>query len=143
MKSLLLGNLVVTWMLVGLIWTIQVVHYPLFARVGAAEWARFHAEHSTRITLLVGPLMVAELGLAVALGLGAPPERRVWAWVAAGLVGVAWLSTAFLSVPLHNRLGAGQDLGLIAELVQTNWPRTLAWTLRGLLLLGWVSRADA
>jgi hypothetical protein len=140
MKSLLLANLSVTLILVGLIWTIQVVHYPLFARVGAEGWAQFHAEHSARITLLVGPLMLAEVGLALWLGVAAPAEQRLLAWITAGLVGVAWLSTAFLSVPLHNRLGAAQDLSLIEALVRTNWPRTLAWTLRGVLLFGWVAR---
>ncbi len=141
MKNLLVANLSATLVLVGLIWTIQIVHYPLFLRVGAQEWAQFHAEHSARITVLVAPLMLAEVALAVWLGMVAPPERRLLAWVSVGLVGAAWLSTAFLSVPLHNRLGAGPDPTLLAALVQTNWPRTLAWTLRGALLMGWVAKS--
>lgn len=89
MKTLLVANLSATLVLVGLIWTIQIVHYPLFLRVGAQEWAQFHAEHSARITLLVGPLMLAEVALALWLGMVTPPERRILAWVCARLVGLA------------------------------------------------------
>jgi hypothetical protein len=140
MTPLLLANTAVCFVLVGLIWTIQWVHYPLFARVGAEGWSVYHAEHSARITTLVGPLMVAELLLAAALFLAAPPERRGVAALAAGLVGVAWGSTMLLSVPIHGRLGDGLDLGQVASLVNTNWVRTAAWTARGALLLGWTLR---
>jgi hypothetical protein len=141
MKSLLLANVACCLVLVGLIWTIQVVHYPLFARVGAQEWAQYHAEHSGRITLLVGPLMLAEVGLALALFAAAPAERRWLAFVAGALVAVVWGATAMLSVPLHGRLSGAPDLGLVAALVKTNWVRTVAWTARAGLLVGWLARA--
>ena len=35
MSALLAAHAAATWALVGLIWTVQVVHYPLFALVGA------------------------------------------------------------------------------------------------------------
>jgi hypothetical protein len=140
MKSLLLANAACCLVLVGLIWTIQVVHYPLFARVGAQEWSQYHAEHSARITLLVGPLMLAEVGLSLALVAAAPEERRWLAVVSGALVGVVWGATALLSVPLHGRLAGAPDLGLVAALVQTNWVRTVAWTGRAGLLIGWLAR---
>jgi hypothetical protein len=59
-------------------------------------------------------------------------------------VAVAWLSTAFVQVPLHAALpsAAGDErAALIARLVASNWLRTAAWTLRGVLLVwGTVSR---
>ena len=76
MKPALLANLAVTFTLVGLIWTIQVVHYPLFARVGVDAFARFHAEHNARITVLVGPLMCAEVACAAWLVAVTPPGAR-------------------------------------------------------------------
>ena len=48
-----LANAAVACALTGLIWTIQVVHYPLFARVGEAEWRAYEREHQRRITLVV------------------------------------------------------------------------------------------
>ena len=138
-RAMLLANLAVTLCLVGLIWTIQVVHYPLFAQVGAAEFARYHALHSARITVLVGPLMIAEVLLAFGLLLDPPPGAPSWLGGAcAALVAAAWASTMFLSVPLHGALGAASDAErpvLIGRLVLTNWPRTLAWTARAALLL--------
>jgi uncharacterized protein (DUF2237 family) len=136
--NVLLANLAVTLCLVGLIWTIQIVHYPLFAHVGIAEFSRYHALHSSLITLLVGPLMLAEVGLTLGW-ITEPGDVPRWLpWACAALVAVAWLSTALLSVPIHGALGAAspeERPALIARLVLTNWPRTLAWTARAALLL--------
>ncbi len=134
MKAVLLANLVVTCVLVGLIWTIQVVHYPLFARVGADAFPRFHAEHTARITMLVAPLMLAEVVAALLLVTAAGPGQRVAALVAGACVAVAWLNTGLQAVPLHGRLGAGLDVGLVDALVRVNAVRTLAWTLRAVVL---------
>lgn len=139
MKLVLLGNFAAACALAGLIWTVQVVVYPQFARVGAAEWAAYHAAHSARITWVVGPLMVAEAGLALLLFAAAPAERRALALVALALVGLAWAWTALVSVPLHGRLGHF-DPDAVAALVRTNWVRTAAWTARAGLLGWWLVR---
>ena len=34
-----------TFGMTGLIWLVQLVQYPAFARVGAAEFAAFHRHH--------------------------------------------------------------------------------------------------
>lgn len=141
MKILLLGNLAVCAALVGLIWTVQVVVYPQFARVGAADWADYHAAHSALITLVVGPLMLVEAALAALLVIAAPAERRIEALVSIGLVGFAWAWTALVSVPLHGKLDAGWNASLIEALVSTNWARTIAWSARLALLGGWVARS--
>ena len=60
-----------TWALVGLIWIVQLVHYPLMATVGTPQFPSYHAAHAQRITWVVAPLMLAELataGLLVWLG---------------------------------------------------------------------------
>lgn len=132
------AQVAVTWSLVGLIWTIQVVHYPLMARVGEAGYSEYQREHMRRITWLVGPLMLAEVGLAVALWLRAttPNETRL-SWIGAVLLLVIWGATAIFSVPAHGRLESGFDERAHSRLVATNWVRTAAWTLRGLVALAW------
>ena len=40
-SAVLVANVALAWFLAGLIWTIQVVHYPLFARVGREGFADF------------------------------------------------------------------------------------------------------
>lgn len=142
MGALLLAHAAVTWCLTGLIWTIQLVHYPLFDAVGPAAFAAYHHGHTARITPLVVPLMLSELALA---GLFAwqPPATasRAEALVGAALVAVVWGTTFFASVPAHDRLASGFDAGAYASLVGTNWIRTAAWTARALLASAWVWRA--
>jgi hypothetical protein len=141
-KLLLLTNVATALILTGLIWTIQLVHYPLFAQVGSANFATYEAEHSARITLLVMPLMLAELAAAGLLALAPPPGVRAWeAWLGLALVLLAWGVTMFASVPQHAALSSGFDALAHRLLVQTNWLRTLAWSGRGLLVVVWLWRA--
>ncbi|MEM1179111.1 MAG: hypothetical protein AAGM22_12255 [Acidobacteriota bacterium] len=143
MKPLLLAQAASTLPLVGLIWTIQLVQYPLFARVGEAAFTGYHAGHSARITWVVLPLMLAELVSAgLLLTRIESPVTGATAWLGAALVGVIWLSTAFLQVPRHGELASGFDAASHQFLVASNWLRTVAWTARGGLVLWWLSRLD-
>ena len=136
MKLVFLANVLSTLAMVGVIWIVQVVHYPLFAGVGGAGWAAYEAGHQSRITLVVGPLMLIELVTAVWLVLERPAALPAGAVVlGAALVGLIWASTAFVQVPLHNALGGTFDADAHARLVATNWVRTVAWTARGGLVL--------
>ena len=64
-----------TLALVGLIWTVQLVHYPLMAEVRTG-FARYHELHRERITWIVAPLMGAEaLGFVREADVKATVER--------------------------------------------------------------------
>jgi hypothetical protein len=143
-SAVLLAHAAATLALFGLIWTIQLVHYPMFAGVRRDEFPRWHETHATRISFLVGPLMgveaVTAVLLCVAPPLGVPPGL---VWLGAGLVLVHVASTAFLQVPLHRRLAAGFDAAAARSLVVTNWIRTAAWTLRAGLVLYLVERSTS
>lgn len=123
-----------TLAMVGLIWFVQVVHYPLFARVGTDTYAAYQTSHMSRTSLVVGPLMLAELAAAVLILLSASSSRPL---AIAGLIllAIAWLSTFFIQVPRHAILERGYDARAAASLVSTNWIRTIAWTARGILAL--------
>ncbi|MBC6699833.1 hypothetical protein [Hymenobacter sp. BT190] len=136
-KFLLLLNFAVAAYLTGLIWTVQMVHYPGFVYVAPEKFAAFHQHHTRSMSWVVLAPMVLELGLAGWLvwqgrGLG------VATWVSLGLVVLIWAATFFISVPFHNRLAAdGYNYIAIDGLVRTNWIRTLTWTARS-GLLGWL-----
>ena len=130
--SLELAHAALTWMLVGLIWTVQLVHYPLFAHVEPARFTAFHAAHSARIALLVGGLMPLELAVAIALVVRTPSP---WTWAGLVLVVLVWGATALLSVPKHAELARGFDSRAHRSLVAGNWVRTACWSLRGLIAL--------
>ena len=137
MQTILLTNFAATWFLVGLIWIIQIVHYPLFANVGQQQFELFSNKHQMLITFIVGPVMVAEILTAIILAWYAPyPELTTWFRIGLMLVILIWLSTAFIQVPQHSRLtNSGYDLATIKALVNWNWIRTIAWTARGAILL--------
>lgn len=116
----------------GLIWVIQVVHYPLFARVGAEGYRDYQLAHQSLISLIVGPAMLVEALATAAILL---TRRDAPAVAAAALLAIIWASTAFLQVPMHNALANGFDAQAHARLVDTNWIRTVAWTARGVLAL--------
>jgi len=126
----------------AVIWFVQLIQYPGFARVDAASFTDFHAFHSTRISFIVAPLMVVEAMSAVVLVWR--PEPFIPSWEAAvglGLVGVIWASTALLQVPMHRRLGDGFDAPAWRFLCKSNWVRTVGWSLRALLVSVWLHRA--
>ncbi|GAB4211698.1 MAG: hypothetical protein OHK0013_33710 [Sandaracinaceae bacterium] len=139
---MLLANAFSTWAMVGAIWIVQIVHYPLFARVGEAGWTSYERAHQSLITLVVGPLMLVEALTSLGLALSPPTlVRPLEAWAGLALVAVAWLVTATVSVPLHGQLSAGFDGDAHRALVATNWIRTLAWSAHGALCALWLARA--
>ncbi len=134
----LLFNFASAWMMVGLIWLIQLVHYPLFAFVGRDAFVSYAAQHVRRITFLVAPIMLIELVTSIALFVFRPPAVQMWMVVIGMiLVAVAWISTWTMQIPAHEKLALGFDSPSYLRLVRTNWIRTIAWTFHG-ILTGWM-----
>lgn len=124
----------ITWALVGFIWHVQLVQYPLFLQVGQQSFPRYHAEHCMRISFVVVPLILLEAATGLWLLWQGPQIWYLWAGFI--LFAIVWGSTFLVQVPLHDRLAAhGWNDRTIRRLVLTNWIRTSAWTARGLLLL--------
>ncbi len=120
--------------MVGLIWFVQIVHYPLFDRVGGTGFAVYEKTHQRLTTWVVGPLMLLELATAAGLLVSALRSQSAslpWAAAGALLLAGIWATTFLLSVPQHQKLAQGFDARAHARLVTTNWLRTLGWTARG------------
>jgi hypothetical protein len=128
-------HLAATWFMCGVIWFVQVVHYPLFGSVTAEAFAAYERRNTRLTTLVVGPVMVVEALSALALTVG--PLARGGAAPVVGLALLAgiWLSTFLLQVPAHAVLERGFDARAHRRLVRTNWIRTAAWTARGVVAL--------
>jgi hypothetical protein len=132
MTPLFITHLAITWMLVGLIWIIQILAYPLFLRVSEAEFVRYHLAHCWRIGFVIAPLLFIEA--ATAGWLLFEGHREVPFLISVGLIPVVWISTAVFQAPLHTQLMRGFRVETIRRLLLTNWLRTLAWTARGVLV---------
>ena len=136
--ALLTIHLAATAGMMGVIWFVQVVQYPLFAMVDTAGFAEFEAAHQRRTSLVVGPLMAIEgvCALAIAgfmrdvVGLALP-------LVGLALLGAIHASTLWLQVPAHMRLAEGFDQATHRRLVAPNWIRTVGWTAR-VVVAGWM-----
>lgn len=125
-----LANLVVVAALSGLIWTIQVVHYPLFALVGPEQWLRDEAEHQRLITWVVLALMSLAVALSVALVIS---HNGTLAWSNAVIAVIAvgqFMATGLFYAPLHDELTRGFSIDRIEALVRLNWLRTGGWTVQ-------------
>lgn len=139
---ILVANLVATLFMTGVIWFVQVVHYPLFARVGEAGYITYQNLHAQRTTWVVGPAMLVELATSALLLVQPPPGVALWqTGLGLALVGMLWLSTFLLQVPRHAALGEGFDGEAHRLLVRTNWLRTVVWTLRAFLVLWMLAEA--
>lgn len=120
--------LAVSWMLTGLIWMVQLVHYPSFHFIAQDQFEAFHRHHTSSISMIVMPLMLVELALSIWLY-----YSYGWAWKYLWpllIVLIIWACTFFVSVPLHGLLEKSKDTNAISQLVATNWPRTILWTVK-------------
>lgn len=131
----LLLNLLGTWMMVGVIWFVQLVHYPLLAVVPVESASSVAVDHQRRTAWVVMIPMAVE-GVSTLALLKWVPESVAWwvPWANAALLAVALGCTVFLSVPRHERMARSPTPSIGRELVLTNWPRTIAWTARGIIL---------
>ena len=135
-------NLALACYMTGLIWFVQVAHYSQFANVGVDAFANYHKRHVRLTTFVVGPTMLIEALAAVMLPFYVSAPDRSLAWIALLLLAIGWISTATLQVPCHNRLARCYDDATARRLVNTNWIRTAAWTLRAVLLLWLAARGS-
>ena len=141
-RLLILAQFASTLYLVGLIWIVQIVHYPLFAYIGPSESPVYSQRHMRLITWVVAPPMMIEGGTALLLLWYHPVGATSWTlWAGLFLLVVIWLSTALIQVPCHEILARGFDSAAHRRLVSTNWIRTCCWSLRALLVIGFAWNA--
>ena len=130
----LLVNVAAVLFMAGFIWTMQLVHYPLFDRVGADAFPAYETAHNRLFFLVAGPGVLLTLITGVLLLFVRPAQAPLWAALL-GLLLFALISasTALLQAPQHAVLSGGLDRGAYEFLLRTNWIRTTAWSAYGLL----------
>lgn len=130
-NSVFLIHLLTTAMMVGVIWIVQIVHYPAFDFVDEKKFRDFSLFHQQKITYVVGPLMIIEF----MTGLYLLPKFSLIFSGSMVLLVIIWLVTFFFSVKEHNILLSGRDEESINRLIKTNWTRTLLWSARLVILI--------
>lgn len=142
MVAFALANLVLAAYMTGVIWFVGVVHYPLFARVGRAEWAAYERAHRIRTTFVVAPPMLAQVAVAAGL-LALAPAGAAGALLVlnAACVAVALGSTGLVFGPAHARLERRWTERDHRILVRGNWIRVLAWTAQSAVAVAIAAQA--
>jgi hypothetical protein len=132
----LLSNTAATLIMVGLIWFVQRVHYPLLAKFEVSQQREVGNEHQRRTSQVVALPMLIE-GVSTLVLLVDRPEQvtLVLPWLGAFLLAISLGSTIFLSVPLHQKMVDQPSADIGVKLVATNWPRTISWSLRGVVCI--------
>lgn len=135
----LILNAAATLVMTGIIWFVQVVHYPLMEQVGASGFVTYEKLHARWTSYVVAPPMLIEAATAVVIALdpGTIPAWQAWAGLA--LILLIWCSTAGLQIPQHRLLARGFDPRAHARLVTTNWIRVVLWSARATLVLSWMA----
>ena len=131
-NQVLILHAAVTSYMVGVIWFVQIVHYPLFDQTGKEGFAAYERSHMQRTGWVVAGPMLVELLLA---GLLLWQADGTLSRIGFALVLFIWLTTGVFQVPAHRRLAAGFDPHTHRRLVLTNWLRTVAWSVRGVIAM--------
>lgn len=132
---LLIVNAAATWFMTGLIWFVQIVHYPLFDGVGAESFLNYVEKHRELTSIVVAGPMVIEITTAMLLALTWKHSDSTLLWIAFVLVVGIWICTACCSIPCHGKLcSLGYSAPTHHWLVTSNWIRTVLWTARAAML---------
>ena len=133
-NSILLANFVATCLMTGVIWFVQWVHYPLLAMVSVDRAVETAIDHQRRTGQVLAIPMAVEGFTTLGLLIIRPESVPIfWPWFGAVLLAVALGSTVFVSVPLHAKMATNPTADVGRRLVVTNWPRTIAWSLRAVV----------
>ena len=125
-------NFISTSVMVGVIWVIQLLHYPSFHFINDQRYIEFQHFHMQRISFIVVPVMLIELASALLLAYFFESSLTI---ILLTLVLGIWAITFIFFTNMHQKLTDGYDHSIVDRLVQINWFRTALWSLRLIILL--------
>jgi hypothetical protein len=126
---LILANLTLAAYCTGSMWTMQLMHYPLYANIGRAEFVNYIAGNNRRAVMptIIPGVAIVIVSIATAITTSYAGAAAIVGAVAS--VGVA-ASSAKWQARIHLNLRRdGYSSEQIAQLVATNWIRTILYTV--------------
>jgi hypothetical protein len=125
-------NFISTSVMSGVIWVIQLLHYPSFHFINEKKYVDFQHFHMERISFIVIPVMIIELASALLLSYFFRSSLTII--LLALLLGI-WGITFIFFTNMHQKLTNGYDPSIVDRLIQINWSRTILWSFRLIILL--------
>lgn len=129
MSKIIFLHVAFTFLMTGVIWVIQLLHYPSFRFFPEQDFPQKMKWHQFNISWIVLPAMIIELFTGGFICWKLKLSDQIWN-INLMLLILIWISTLVLQGPTHQKLLAGKNLRLIDFLIQTNWIRVLLWNVR-------------
>ena len=132
MKAIFLGYVALSGYNAGVLWAMQLMHYPLYSLIGEAEFERYIvANNRAAIAAAIVPAVASIIGAAL-LCWRRPAAVPLAAAALALVLALGVLASSLLwQAGIHAELARhGKSLALIERLVATNWVRTVLDTLQ-------------
>ena len=123
----LLINIILNSILVGVILLTQFVSYPLFKKINH-DFEYFHSDYTNRMVYLVAPIMIIELIIVTLILFNNPSNNLII--IITVITILIWVSTFFVQVPIHNKIGYKKDIRKINKLIKSNLLRAILWSMK-------------
>jgi len=130
MNVILIAHLFSTLFMCGLVWFVQIVHYPLFKGVPLLDFPDYQKRNFVTGFVTV-PVMITELFSGLWILYNDYSDLFLINMI---LLAIIWGSTFIFQVPTHLALLKNPSQKLFNKLIRSNWIRTISWSLRSLLL---------
>ena len=130
---IILLHAIVTFLLTGLIWVIQLVHYPMFQFLDSQAYSKAMSFHQQRISIIVVPLMLFELLSGVYLAHAQWSSLARFHSINIALIVIIWIHTFGLMVPFHKNIPIQPNHELLKKTLCHHWIRTLSWSVKSIL----------
>jgi len=112
--------------LLVLIWIVQRIIYPSFPHYNAKNLINWHKVYTSRLTFIVMPLMLGQLGISIYQLI---MDINLYTVLSIMIIIVIWVSTFLQFVPIHAQISKGNaSQKMLDSLIQKNWIRTFLWT---------------
>ena len=125
MNGIILIKLLIDFGLVVLILMVQNIIYPSFLHYTSKKLSTWHPLYTRKITVIVAPLMVAQLGISVYLMV----TRQLYSIIEITdllLIAINWLLTMLVFISLHEKIDLDStDRNIQIKLVKYNRVRVL------------------
>ena len=126
-ENIVLFNFIMSFLMMGVIITTQIVSYPLFLCLTKSDFETYHSTYVNKISFIVMPIMLSELVLSIIL---LSIIQNFSSVIILSSMLLIFLSTLFLQVPIHQKLEDGYNSQSIYYLINTNWIRTFLWVIK-------------
>lgn len=132
----LLFNLISTLLIAGILWFVQLVHYPLFNEMPAKNMVNYGYYHMQKISGIINLLFIIDFITIVFLLLLVNSDLSATLMlINISIFLFIVILTRITFLPIYQQISKNPNSILITKLINLNWIRTLVWSLKVIFML--------